>query len=116
MILASITGWLAVHWRMAATVGGFIIVAVLVIAFGRGCNSRKAVLDEKLNQEVHEAIETKERKKMEDVFVKVELDQKAIDANVAYSNTATVNAIHEAKKKVEAMSDSELEAYLESLK
>lgn len=108
--------WLASHWRMVAILAAIVLIAILAIVFGRGCNSRKAVLDEKLNQEVHEAIETKERKKMEDVFVKVELDQKAIDANVAYSNTATVNAIHEAKKKVEAMSDSELEAYLESLK
>lgn len=116
LFIKNVAGWIAAH-KTVSILSAIVVILILTLLFNSYCGGKpKPVLDEKLNQEVHEAIETKERKKMEDVFVKVELDQKAIDANVAYSNTATVNAIHEAKKKVEAMTDEELAAYLESLK
>lgn len=107
---------MAAHWRTVATLAAILIIALASILFVRSCGQRRVELNEKELQEVHEAIETKERKKMEDVFVQVEVRQAGIDANVAYSNTAKVNAIADAKEKVKVMTDDELAAYLESLK
>ena len=116
LILANIIGWIYANKRMVAILAAIVLIAILAVVFGRGCNSRKAQLNEKEHQEVHEAIETKERKKMEEVFVQVEVKQAQIDANVTNSKAATVNAIADAKDKVKAMSDEELANHLESLK
>ena len=116
LILANIIGWIYANKRMVAILAAIVLIAILAVVFGRGCNSRKAQLNEKELQQVHEAIETKERKKMEEVFVAVEVKEQAIDANVAHSNVQVVNAIAEAKKKASQMTDEELAAHLESLK
>jgi predicted tellurium resistance membrane protein TerC len=116
LILANAFGWVVANWRMVAILAAIGVIAIASIFFVRGCSQRKAQLNEKELQQVHEAIETKERKKMEEVFVAVEVKEKEIDANVAYSNTQVVNAIAEAKKKASEMSNDELAAYLESLK
>ncbi len=116
LFLANAWGWVLAHKRTLAILGAILLIALLSILLTRSCGQRKAELNEKELQQVHEAIETKERKKMEEVFVAVEVKQQAIDTNVAYSNTQVVNAIADAKKKVSEMSDEELAAYLESLK
>ena len=69
LILANIIGWIYANKRMVAILAAIVLIAILAVVFGRGCNSRKAQLNEKELQQVHEAIETKERKKMEEVFV-----------------------------------------------
>lgn len=114
--LTWVINWARNH-KTAAILSAIIAILIFVLLFQTYCGGKsKPVLDEKLNQEVHEAIETKERKKMEDVFVKVEAKQAEIAANVSNSEAIVVNAQYEAKKRVKEMSGSELEAYLESLK
>lgn len=103
------------HKQMVAILAAILVIALLSILLTRSCG-RKPVLNEKELQEIHEAIESKERGKMEDAFVKVEAKQAEIEANVTNSKAIVVNAQYEAKKKVEAMTDEELAAYLESLK
>jgi hypothetical protein len=118
--LLSILTWI-VNWarknKTAAILSGIVAVLIFVLLFQTYCGGGKSKpeLDEKLNQEVHEAIESKERKKMEEVFVKVEAKQAEIESSVSNAKANTVNAIAEAKKKVSEMTDAELAAYLESL-
>jgi hypothetical protein len=116
LFIKNIAGWIYANWRMVAILAAIGVIAIASIFLVRGCSQRKAQLNEKELQQVHEAIETKERKKMEEVFVAVEVKQKEIDANVAYSNTAVINAVADAKKKVAEMTDEELASHLESLK
>ena len=107
--------WFASHKRTVAILAAITLIALLAVVFTRSCG-RTPKLNEKELQQVHEAIETKERKKMEEVFVQVEVKQQEIDANVANSKAATVNAIADAKDKAKAMTDEELANYLESIK
>lgn len=116
LILANIWGYVWAHRRTAAILAAITLIALLSILLTRSCGQRRVELNEKELQQVHEAIETKERKKMEEVFVQVEVKQAQIDANVTNSKAATVNAIADAKDKVKAMTDEELAAHLESLK
>lgn len=102
------------HWRLFAI--SVLVIFVAVFGLMKACSKPKVRLDEKELQQVNEAIETRERKKMEDAFVKVEAKQAEIEANVTNAKAATVNAQAEAKKKVQAMTDDELAAYLESIK
>lgn len=115
LVVANVFGWIWAHKRMVAIGGAIVLVVILAFAFTRSCRNRP-VLNEKELQEVNEAIETRERKKMEEVFIKVEAKQAEIEANVTNAKVETVNAIADAKKKVSEMSDEELAAYLESLK
>lgn len=109
-----ILAFVKAHWRVFAI--ALLVMVVAVFGLMKACSKPKVQLDEKELQQVHEAIETRERKKMEDAFVKVEAKQAEIEANVTNAKAATVNAQAEARKKVQAMSDDELSDYLESIK
>lgn len=116
LVIANVFGWLWAHKRTIGVIVAVAVIAVAVLVIAKSCGRGKPVLNEKELQEVNEAIETRERKKMEEVFVKVEAKQAEIEANVTNAKAETVNAIADAKKKVSEMSDEELAAYLESLK
>ena len=116
LFIVNTLGYLQAHWRTVAILAAILLIALASILLTRSCGQRAVKLDEKELQQVNEAIETKERKKMEEVFVAVEVKQQEIDANVSGSKAQTVNAIADAKKKVEAMTDEELANYLESIK
>lgn len=105
-----------VKHRIYFILGLIILIAVLAVVFSRSCGKAKVQLDEKELQQVHEAIESRNRQEMEDAFVVIEKKQAEIDANVANAKANAVNAAHEARKKVRDMTDQELMNFLEENK
>jgi len=93
-------------------IGLLLVVLIAAGLFLRSCFSRKPKLDEKAIQTAQQAIADQDRKTMVEVLANSDVAEKQIDANLANAKTETVNAIHEARKNAEQLSNEELAAEL----
>jgi hypothetical protein len=113
LFLKNAFGWAYANWRIV--LGVFLLVFVFAFVH-RQCNRPpKVQLNEKELQQVKQAIETQERRELEEAYVLVEVKQEEINANVANGRVETINKTTEARKEAQGMSIEELEAYLEGM-
>lgn len=103
------------NWRVVLIGLAILVLLIAGVFTYRGCKARRIKLNQQELIELQNVIDTGERKKQEEFLVKVKVNEKQIDANVANSKTAEVNAIHDAKKEVSQMSDEELRLALEEM-
>jgi uncharacterized membrane protein YvbJ len=100
------------YWRWFVIFTAVVLVFVL-IGFIFKAFHHAPKLDQKQIQRAQTAIATQDREEMTKVLVESDVQEKKIDANVAYANTETVNAIADSKKQWADKSNDELAAELE---
>lgn len=93
-------------------IGLLLVVLIAAGLFLRSCFSRKPKLDEKAIQTAQKAIAEQDRKTMIEVLTNSDVAEKRIDANLANAKTETINAIQDARKNAEQMTNEELAAEL----
>lgn len=121
-----IAKWFGVDLQKAQT--GVIIVLMIVIGVGvlifalwmRSCLNKPEPLNEAEVLKAQQAIKDGNDAELREVLVAVETREKAIEANVANAGAhsanaeaATVNAIHEARKKWANANISEMQAEID---
>jgi len=90
---------------------GLLLILLLVLGLQmKGCFRAKPKFNEKEIFEMNQAIETQNRKEMEEILTQSEVREKAIDGNVANAKSATINAYADARKKYAEMTPEELQA------
>jgi hypothetical protein len=99
-------------WDNKKVVLPIIGILILTIWFTRACN-RPPKLDEKAIQRAQQAIAENDREKMKEVLAESEVREQNIDANLAMADRQKVEALANARKKAEQMSNEELAAELE---
>lgn len=97
------------NWRVVLPRVG---VLVLVICIYRVCN-RPPKLDEAAIQKAQQAIAVQDRKAMVEILTQSDVAEKQIDANIANAKSQALNAINDARKNAETMTNDELAAELE---
>lgn len=90
-----------------------VIILPAAIIYSR-CSREKPISPEKIAK-AQKAIAEGDRKAMTETLAEIEGDVAAADKSVLEADTAKINAIAEAKKKAESMSNAELAAELERL-
>lgn len=90
-----------------------VVIVPAAIIYTR-CSREKPVSPEKV-REIQDAIASGDRKRQEEKLAEIEGDVAAADKSVLEADTAKINAMAEAKKKAEGMSNAELAAELERL-
>lgn len=105
--------FLALPWKKIAIVAGAAILLLFIILGVRSCFKKTPKLNEAQILEAQKAIAESDRKAMEKVLVESDVAEKQINENLVNAKTETVNAIADAKKKAEALSNEELAAELE---
>lgn len=109
LFIKNIFGWITLHWRIVA---GAIAVLLIVIVFGlvyRSCN-KPPKLNEAEIQKGEQAVKERNDKVLRDILTNSDVKEKEIDANLAYAENKTVEAIHEASTRYANMNASELQA------
>jgi len=90
---------------------GLALLLLLVVGLQmKGCFRAKPKFNEAEIFRANQAIETQNRKEMEEVLAASEVREKAIDGNVANAKVETVNAYADARKKYANMTPEELQA------
>ena len=90
---------------------GLAVLLLLVVGLQmKGCFRAKPKFNEKEIFEMNQAIETQNRKEMEEVLVQSEVREKAIDGNVVNAKKDTINAYADARKKYAEMTPEQLQA------
>lgn len=90
---------------------GLALLLLLIIGLQmKGCFRAKPKFNEAEIFRANQAIETQNRKEMEEVLAASEVREKAIDGNVANAKVETVNAYADARKKYANMTPEELQA------
>lgn len=110
--IKNIAGWVVLHWRLVLTIIGAITLIICVALISRSCKSQPK-LDEKEIQGSIKAIEQKNDQKLKEILANSDVRIEQIDANLANAKAATVNAMHDARKKYENMTTEELAAEIE---
>lgn len=101
--------FLALPWKKIAIVAVSAILLLFVILGIRSCFSKpKPVLNEAQIQKAQKAIAEDDRKALEDVYIEVTVEQKQINSNSVNATTNRVNAISEARKEAQKMTNEEL--------
>ena len=121
MITAFLTfaGWVVVsvqkHWRILLPVGLGLLLISFILFFAY-CGKSKPVLDERKIQEAIVAIEQKNDARLKEILVEIEVQEKAIDANVSNGRKELVQAAHDARAKYSNMNTAQLAEELEKRK
>jgi hypothetical protein len=104
--------FLAKKWRWFV-----VFIAIVAVCWALGMLIRVFHRTPKLNipeiQRAQKAIANEDREEMTRVLVESDVREKAIDANVAYANNQTVDAIAESRKTWQNASNAEMQAELE---
>lgn len=111
IILILKQNWHWIRWVLIA-----VLILCIALFLTKCWPAKEAKLDEDKIQRIDKAIAENNKAELEKVFVEVEVEQKAIDGNMANARVSTINATHEAKKQANAMTKEELQAYLEGMK
>jgi len=112
----------AIDFDKAVRIARFVFIGLLLLIllavglFLRSCLAKQPKLDEETIRAAQQAIAENDRKVMVEILTNSDVAEKQIDGNLANAKAATVNAINEAKKNAEAMSNEELAAELERRK
>lgn len=113
LALTWIVNWIRKN-PTATILSAIIVILILTFLFNSYCGGKpKVQLNEKEQQEVRDAIETRERGKMEAKYIELEVKNANIDANVAGNKAETVNVIANARTEVKKMTDEDLRQFLE---
>lgn len=118
--------WLAI-WRRVKLVGYFfwdnpkvLWATVLIIALGlflwRSCRPKPAKLNESEIIAAQQAIEKQDAAKLKEILANADVREAQIDANLANSETQKLNALADARKKYDAMSNEDLAKEIEARK
>lgn len=109
-------------WWLKFTLVPKLISAAIVLALlllplllMRGCG-KPPKLDEAEIQKGEQAVKERNDKELREILTNSDVREKQIDANLAYAENKTVEAIHEAKEKYRNMNTDELAAELEKRK
>lgn len=112
LILANAFGFVVAKWRWFAIFAGVLLFFVLLGFIFRAFH-RTPKLNIPEIQRAQKAIANDDREEMTRVLVESDVREKAIDANVAYANNQTVDAIAESRKTWQNASNAEMQAELE---
>lgn len=97
------------NWKVVLPAIGVLIVVIFVY---RACH-KAPHLNEAQIQKAQQAIAVQDREQMKEVLVESEVQEKQINANLANAETEKLNALAEARKKAEQMTNQELADELE---
>jgi ABC-type uncharacterized transport system auxiliary subunit len=90
---------------------GLAVLLLLVVGLQmKGCFRAKPKFNEAEIFRANQAVETQNRKEMEEVLVQSEVREKAIDGNVVNAKKDTINAYADARKKYAEMTPEQLQA------
>ena len=98
------------NWKVV--VPAIVLIFIVVFVY-RSCH-KPARLDEAAIQKAQQAIAEHDRDAMVKILAESDVAEKHIDETLANAKTETVNAVAEAKKKANAMTNEELAAELEA--
>jgi len=112
-ILKRIGFFLIDNWR-AVVLTAAVLLAMFIL--WRAFRPAPAKLNEQEIQEAVKAAEQKNEAKLREILITAEVREKQIDDSLANAKAERVNAIADARKRVESMSAAELEAEIERLK
>ena len=112
LFLANVWGWIWAHRRTVAILAAILLIAILSVLFGRGCNSKPAKLNQEEIIKAQQSIAVEDRKQMVDILASSDAREAAIDSNISNAKANTVNAIHESRERWSQASDDELKAEL----
>lgn len=115
-LLLSVISWLVLQFKRHSEIFiliGIAIALLVTVGIYRGCSKSTPKLNEAEIHKAQTAIAVQDRQKMVDVLVSSDVREKAIDENLVDANRQKIDAIAEAKKKAEALSNDELAAELE---
>jgi hypothetical protein len=99
------------NWKIVLPIIALLIGSIFIY---RACH-KTPHLDEQQIKRAQDAIAKQDREEMTKVLVDAEVKEKQIDANLANSDSAKLQAIYEARRKANAMTNEELARRLEEL-
>jgi type II secretory pathway component PulC len=114
-----LSGWFGLdlqkvqRWIVIAVAFVIILVVLFVGKWIFGLFHHAPKLNQAEITKAQTAIAKQDREEMIKILVDSDVREKAIDENVAYANTQTVNAIAESKKQWSSASNDEMAAELE---
>jgi uncharacterized membrane protein len=106
---ANILGWIVAHKRLVLTIGGIILLLLLVLMIYRGCRSTPK-LDEAEIQKGEQAVKERNDEALRKILVESEAREAVIDANVANAEKEKVEAVEQAKERWANANISDLQA------